>query len=244
MMIPTIRAVLAPLMAVALLPAACSSSEVGSPTVESTSTVADDVPTVTVATVDQAGDEPEATVATSPTSTAAPTAAAPTTVATETSSKPTITKPPSTSAPTTTVIDTNLLAGGSGCTPGTTQHLPDGVWYGNFVSATSTHLEFDLACWFYGDAATVAAAEDGEESPPPNDYYVRNNNPQVRTLSVGDGAIVRWMPENGVAELVEAESFEAWLADRAAMEFPELRPSIWVTLIENTISEIEEQFVP
>jgi len=122
------------------------------------------------------------------------------------------------------VVATNLLADRSGCTPGTTQHLPDGVWYGDFVSATSSHLEFDLACWFYGDAATIAAAEDGEESPPPNDYYVRNSNPLVRTLSVGDGAIVRWMPENGVAALVEAESFETWLAARAAMPFPELAP--------------------
>ena len=238
-----------------VLAGACSSSE-GATTTAPSSTVVDaasaasptSVAPNSTAAVDIAATTPVPTnqpTVEDTTTTAVPTTAAPTTTTSDPGPKPTTTKPPTAAkAPTTTVIDTNLLAGGSGCTPGTSQHLPDGVWYGDFVSATSWHLEFDLACWFYGDAATLAAAEDGEESPPSNDYYVRNGNPLVRTLSVGDGAIVRWMPENGVAALVEAESFETWLAARAAMPFPELRPSIWVTLSENTILEIEEQFVP
>ena len=82
---------------------------------------------------------------------------------------------------------------GSGCTPGDTVSLPEGEWYGVVVSASLSGIEFDLACWFTGEAAVTAAAEDGAE-PPPNDYYVRNDNPQIRSLPVSSETEVVWYP--------------------------------------------------
>jgi hypothetical protein len=52
------------------------------------------------------------------------------------------------------------------------------------VSSTEESIEFDLYCWFTGQAAIDAAAEDGQESPPPNDYYVRNESEQTRSLAI------------------------------------------------------------
>jgi hypothetical protein len=70
---------------------------------------------------------------------------------------------------------------GSGCTPGATTALPDGWWAGEIKGVQESSVDFDLVCFFSGDAATAAAEEDGQEAT--DDYYVRNNN--NRTFRVG-----------------------------------------------------------
>ena len=96
-----------------------------------------------------------------------------------------------TDATTTTAL--NDGAEGSGCTPGDGP-LPDGDWYGIVTSRRNDSLDFDLACWFTGDAAVQASAEDGEESPPPNDYYIRNSNPETREVPIGQNIEVAFSP--------------------------------------------------
>lgn len=171
---------------------------------------------------------------TNPTSTTTTTSPATTTTAPATTS--------TTAAPTTTTLpDTNSLAEGSGCTPGTTDSLPDGEWFGYVDEAGAEELDFDLACWFTGDAAARAAAEDGEESPPPNDYYVRNANPGLRTLSVADNTEVTWLPNPGDPTTEETVSYSDWLEGRQARGY---QPGVWLEIEDGAIVDIREQYVP
>jgi hypothetical protein len=171
-----------------------------------------------------------ATVASTTTSTAPPTTVGPTTTTATT-----------TTAAATTTIDTNSLASGSGCTPGT-EDLPDGEWFGYVDSAADDEIEFDLACWFSGDAAILATAEDGKESPPPNDYYVRNVNPQLRSITIAADAQVAWLPNPGGPDL-ETISYAEWLGGRD-LRGVEFQPGVWLTIEDGEVTEMTEQYVP
>ena len=144
--------------------------------------------------------------------------------------------------PTTTTIDTNTLASGSGCTPGTGD-LPDGEWFGLVADASAGEVEFDLACWFTGDAAIAASAEDGEESPPPNDYYVRNTNPALRTISVADDAQVVWLANVGDPASELTIAYPGWLVEREVRGV-DLQPGVWITIVGGEAVRILEQYVP
>lgn len=185
------------------------------------------------------------TTSTQAVATTAPTTVPPTTAAPTTTSAPTTTDEPTTtttSSPTTTTApDTNSLADGSGCTPGTTGTLPDGEWFGYVTATTTGQLEFDLACWFTGNAAADAAAEDGEESPPPNDYYVRNANDMIRTLDVAGEAMVRWLPSAGDPSTEELVAYSDWLTGRAGRDY---QPGVWLIIEGGAITDIQEQYVP
>ncbi len=185
------------------------------------------------------GGDDNAATTTMPADTTSP----PTTVPAATTAAPTA--PPDTrtttsaGATTTTPTDTDALAEGSGCTPGT-DDLPDGVWYGFVDSTAADSLEFDLACWFTGDAAATAAAEDGEESPPPNDYYVRNANDLLRTVDVAAGAEASWLPNPG-SPAEETIGYADWVTARADRPF---QPGVWLTVEDGGVVLIEEQYVP
>ena len=177
-------------------------------------------------------------VDTSDPTTLPPTTAAPTTTPAPATTEPATTSPPPT---TTTAPDTNSLADRSGCTPSTSGSLPDGEWYGYVVAAATDQLDFDLACWFTGDAAADAAAQDGEESPPPNDYYVRNNNAAIRTLPVAAGAEVSWLPNTGDPSTEDLVTYAEWLTGRAGRDY---HPGVWLVIADGAIAEIQEQYVP
>ncbi|MGB8362206.1 MAG: hypothetical protein WCE80_12490 [Acidimicrobiia bacterium] len=142
-------------------------------------------------------------------------------------------------ATTSTALDSNQLAEGSGCTPGTDE-LPDGLWFGIVDSYDSSGMAFDLACWFSGDAAVMASAEDGQESPPPNDYYVRNQNPKLRHLDVASDTPVRWYLSGDPNEY-EDGTFTDWVTFLDTVPF---RLDIWVTIENGDVTNIEEQWVP
>jgi hypothetical protein len=162
-----------------------------------------------------------------------------------TTSEPTTTAPPttvttaSTSTTETSVPSTDDLAGGSGCSPGDGA-LPDGEWFGFVTARGEDSLEFDLACWFTGDAATEAAAEDGEESPPPNDYYVRNANPDTREVPVGELVEVTFYPDGDPNNFAEID-YDDW-GDMVATRGFEL--GVWLDVEDGAIDEIHEQWVP
>jgi hypothetical protein len=145
-----------------------------------------------------------------------------------------------TAPPATTTTSTNDLAEGSGCTPGT-DTLPDGLWYGEATALGERGLEFDLACWFVGDAATAAAAEDGEESPPPNDYYVRNQSDRIRSLTVTLNAPVTWYPEIGVLASETTITYAEWRTLREQRDF---QLAVWLEVEDGTVVSIVEQWVP
>lgn len=154
----------------------------------------------------------------------------------------------STTAPAATTSTTGSSvydqAGGSGCTPGPGR-LPDGEWFGFVVGADEDGIEFDLACWFSGDAAVQAAAEDGEESPPPNDYYTRNDNELKRTLEVAGDAEVVWYPQLGDPSSETTTTYPRWILgieDRDAGR--EFLPMVWVEVKDGVVVKVREQWVP
>jgi hypothetical protein len=148
----------------------------------------------------------------------------------------------STTAPNTTTSTRSVVyeAEGSGCTPGPGK-LPDGEWFGYVVTTKANEIEFDLACWFSGDAAIRASKEDGQESPPPNDYYVRNINKLTRPLSVNGKTEVVWYPEVGDPTSEGTTTYEDWLAQ---IEKRELMLGIWVEIEGGTVVEVHEQWTP
>lgn len=138
-------------------------------------------------------------------------------------------------------VPTNERASGSGCTPPSTDDLPDGRWYGLIDEADDARVAFDLACWFSGTAAIVASAEDGQESPPPNDYYVRNANDRVRTLPIDAAVPVTWYPDGGDPTDVVTVPYGEWRVDRAARSF---QFGVWLVVEDGMITSVEEQWVP
>lgn len=174
----------------------------------------------------------------SPTSTSSSSTAATATTATSSS---TTTGSTETSPTSPTSASTNERAEGSGCTPPSGDSLPDGRWYGLIDAASPTGIDFDLACFFTGDAAVAAAAEDGEESPPPNDYHVRNVNDLLRAFEVDLDTPVTWYPDGGSPTDVVTVDYEQWLTDREARAFD---LAVWITTAAGRVVEIEEQWVP
>ena len=145
-----------------------------------------------------------------------------------------------TQATTTTTGSVLDEAEGSGCTPGQGD-LPDGEWFGYALTTGTDEIEFDLACWFTGDAAARAAAEDGEESPPPNDYYVRNTNETTRTVSVAADADVVWYPNFGDPTSETTVDYSDWIDEAEDRDF---MPGIWIVIDDGEVVTISEQWVP
>jgi hypothetical protein len=106
--------------------------------------------------------------------------------------------------------------------------------------STSDTVDFDLACWFTGQAAVDAATEDGEESPPPNDYYVRNTNEQMRTLSVSPDADVTFYPTGDP----NAEAHGTLTEWRAMVEERGPYFGVWLDVTGGEVTTITEQWVP
>ncbi len=67
----------------------------------------------------------------------------------------------------------------SGCSPGTPEHLPDGVWYGFAPSWSSTEIIFDLACiaWVHDTSCDCSLPK------------VTNNNDLLRSLPFASNAV-------------------------------------------------------
>lgn len=216
------RRLFLPFVIVFLVAAACGDGDSQDTT---TTTVAETTTTT----------EPTTTTTTEPTTTTPPLETT-TTEATTTTTVATT----ATTETTTTTVDTNALAEGSGCTPGTPDTLPDGRWFGFVADGGADAILFDLACWFVGDAAVLAAAEDSEESPPPNDYYIRNANPDLRALPVVPDTMVTWYPSEGDPTSEDVVPFEDWLVARSG-EYP---LGVWVTTEDGRIVAIDEQWVP
>ncbi|MDH3679954.1 MAG: GerMN domain-containing protein, partial [Acidimicrobiia bacterium] len=138
-------------------------------------------------------------------------------------------------------VPTNERASGSGCTPTSSDSLPDGLWFGFIEDPQTDQVSFDLACWFTGAAAAAAAAEDGEESPPPNDFHIRNESDRLRTLAVDPSAEVAWLPNPGDPESLEVVTYHAWLAEQPGRP---VAPGVWLNVEDGRVISIEEQYVP
>ena len=109
------------------------------------------------------------------------------------------------------------------------------------------YLTLDYIQFLTGDEATTAAAEHGDESPPPNDYYVVNDNPRLREFPVAPGITVRVVAN--ADGTVTPEGYDMDLDDwLAAITGPDANAYLtnfyWVTITDDTITAIEQQYLP
>lgn len=131
-------------------------------------------------------------------------------------------------------------AAGSGCSPGTGP-LPDGVWFGYVVAKSATDIDFDLACFYFGDIAYTEGAADGEEVN--NDYYVRNVNPTLRSVPVEPTVTVHEIDAGSIGFLTVP--FSGWPVDPAAyISCPSNWCNVWLFVNGGEVTEILEQYVP
>jgi hypothetical protein len=226
-----------------LVMAACSSSDGTQDAVAAATSIAAESTAVTTV--------PPTTTEASTTTTVAPTTTAATTT---TTTQPTTT----TTQPTTTttsggpyVVGTPELypltplpesdgAGGSGCAPGSGP-LPDGVWFGNVGGIGAASVDFDLACFYFGDIAYAEGAKDGEEVN--NDYYIRNVNPALRTVPIATGAMVFEIDAASIGYL--SIPFADWPVDPAGyIACPSNWCGVWLFVNGGQVTEILEQYLP
>lgn len=132
-------------------------------------------------------------------------------------------------------------ASGSGCEPGAGD-LPGGVWFGYVRQANASGIAFDLACFFFGDAAYVEGGADGVEVD--DDYYVRNVNPTLRSVAVPSAATVHHIDATGDLGFM-AVQFADWPPPGFSyIPCPGDFCGVWLYVNGGTVTEIVEQYVP
>ena len=134
-------------------------------------------------------------------------------------------------------------ARGSGCAPGEGP-LPDGVWFGLIPRKDVGSVDFDLACFYFGDVAYEIGRERDEEVN--NDYIIVNDNPLLRTVPLHPSAIAWTIPyELTTLEPVAADG--AWPPPDEDVGFG-LCPGpfciAWLYVNDGVVTEIVEQYVP
>ena len=119
---------------------------------------------------------------------------------------------------------------GSGCSPGGNE-LSDGWWYGTLDGAVASEVTFDLACYYTGDAAVEEAAARGDEVN--NDFYVVNDNPQLRTVTVGADATASCVEVGsaaGTADCALGDVSGDW--------------AVWLRVQDGEVDRVVEQYAP
>lgn len=233
-------------VAVILAMGSCSDTAETTTTTTTPSTTAAEAATTTTTAA------PSTTAAT----TAPATTAAPTTTTAASTTTSTTTTTTTTAAPNTTVaagpfvyggtgtfpgvLGGPLDAHGSGCAPGPGP-LPDGIWFGFPNAWTTSSIDFDLACFYSGDAATAEATARGWESPPPNDYIITNDNPTLRAVPVAVDAIGHRL-DNSIA--THPVPFADFIADPGDFQNCFQACLMWLYINGGEVTEIVSQYVP
>jgi hypothetical protein len=131
---------------------------------------------------------------------------------------------------------------GSGCAPGAGP-LPDGVWFGHAVRWDAAGIDFDLACFYVGDAAAREAAARHEEEPP-NDFFIVNDSKAVRRVAVAANAIgYRLVDREGI--VFERTTYAELIKDSGRYEpCPAEWCPVWLFINAGSASEVMQQYVP
>jgi hypothetical protein len=135
--------------------------------------------------------------------------------------------------------------------------LGDGRHFGYVRSVDTSSepatIEFDVAEFLTGEAANDAAVDDGaieEGEGVPNDYYVRNDDESVEILTVSpDVTVTRVRCPAGCEEGAagDFDGFAASFGDEDASFADEYRGAhsqYWVTVEDDEVAVIDEQYLP
>jgi hypothetical protein len=181
---------------------------------------------------------PASTTVTEPATTSTTTAAATTTTVPETTTTTVYYVVTGTLYPPDAVDGTG--ASGSGCAPGSGS-LPAGVWFGYASAGNATSVQFDLACWYFGDLAWEIADTYGETAE--NDYYIVNENPTLRTVPVAPGAVVHHIDPMSIGH--DLISYPDWLLEpQGYLMCPFEFCPLWLYVNDGVVTEILEQYAP
>lgn len=163
------------------------------------------------------------------------------TAASDTPASPTIA-----SSPDTTQLDATSTTATAAPSSTAAVVLADGRHpaYLREVDLASRTIVIDVVEFFTGAEAAKAASEDGQESPPPNDYYIRNVNKRLRRLPVVPTARIT-VNVLGSDETGDATKDLPVDLVKLASYFPtEISPLFWVTVRNDQIDTLAEQFLP
>ncbi len=134
-------------------------------------------------------------------------------------------------------------ASGSGCEPGGDE-LPDGIWFGYLLAEDPSNatIEFDLTCFYFGEAAWTKAAEEGEEAN--NDLWIVNQSDKIRTFEYPAKTTV-WTitgdPNEGhFPRLLITE----WPEASAYLDCPGENCGVWLYINDGRFNDIVEQYTP
>jgi hypothetical protein len=142
---------------------------------------------------------------------------------------------------------TNPPSPQGGATSGQPVVLADGRHpvYLRTVDPDSRKLTFDLIQFYFGDDAAREAAKDGKESPPPNDYYIRNVNPALRTLPMrADAPITVNTLAAGYTGSATRNVNVQLSRLKIMLDFRGYSPPFWITVRNDQVIRIAEQYLP
>jgi hypothetical protein len=117
------------------------------------------------------------------------------------------------------------------------------------IDVAGRSLEFDLIQFLTGDEAIAAYDEAHPDDPggPPNDYFIINDNPRLRRLPVADDVVVTVLDWDGGFQpfVVAFADLPAELAGRPILDTGRLGGNpFWLTVDDDTVTAIEEQYTP
>lgn len=148
-------------------------------------------------------------------------------------------------------LEISAIAGDGSVATKTVEVIFDQELTRQFAYLTDLDLEertimVDFADMFVGEEASAAGAEDGVEVDI--DYYIRNNDSELRDLPLGPSVepILVMCLRNGPCPTNRALSLERWedLMVNSAEWFGRGRLPYWLTIIDEAVVQVEEQYLP
>jgi hypothetical protein len=131
-------------------------------------------------------------------------------------------------------------AGGSGCAIKAADSLPNGVWFGFAKSWDDSGIDFDLACFYTGDAAYAAAAARGEEQPP-SDFLVVNDAHATRRVEMSADAVAYRFGATGL----ERTTFADLRVNPGTYQTcPGEWCAVWLFVEDGRANELQPQYLP
>ncbi len=119
------------------------------------------------------------------------------------------------------------------------------MWFGNVVDRSAGSVEFDLACFYFLDAAIAACSEDGE--PVENDWCATNENPTLRTVTIDPNVPVHTVVPGASGLELTPLPFAEWLPEEREDTFQVCHPEsclVWLYVNGGEVTEMVEQYTP
>ena len=132
-------------------------------------------------------------------------------------------------------------AHGSGCVVADYVTLPNGVWFGFAEAVGGGAIDFDLACFFTGEAAVTAAGEDGEEA---FDFYIRNKVTVTYEVPIAAGARAWYIDMTSSDGNPVEIPLATWPTPDSFQDCPSDHCAVWLYVNGLQATGIVEQYLP